>query len=247
MLLASILTYPPCDFFVIEFLLFPQGEGRVIKAVIVGDGGAGKSTLLRLVSTGEFSPQYVSTLGYEHEAIRFYTTDGLFTIKIVDTAGQESFGQFRRGTYLGCDGAIFCLDRCNFGSRQGMAGYIKEFLDLDDKKRTAVCVCTKVDMFDKRIFFSKTKCAPHGCNVSVPAWCNVNQPFLDLIRGKTDKPTIEFAKEPAPRPVHDDEPEHEASSDYVSKLAFPDSRKSFESMFHFSSRPAPKTFEGVKP
>ena len=69
------------------------------KILIIGDGGVGKSTYVRQINTGKFKSKYDTTIGMEPHSLTLLTTGGEKDIVILDTAGQEKFGNLRQEIY----------------------------------------------------------------------------------------------------------------------------------------------------
>jgi len=70
---------------------------REFKVTLVGDAGVGKTALINRLLHGEFSPNYVPTVGIE---VYPYVQDGIL-YNIWDTAGQEKFSGLGNGHYIG--------------------------------------------------------------------------------------------------------------------------------------------------
>ena len=74
----------------------PEGTPQ-FKLVLVGDGGVGKTTFVTRHRTGEYTKQYIPTVGAEVRKLPFYTNKGPLVFTVWDTAGQEKYSRLRDG------------------------------------------------------------------------------------------------------------------------------------------------------
>ena len=80
------------------------------KIVLAGDGGVGKTTYLRRFLTGEFTKNYIATVGAEVQPLDFNTTDKNMLFDIWDTAGQEKYSGVHDDYYKNAHAAIIMFD-----------------------------------------------------------------------------------------------------------------------------------------
>lgn len=81
-----------------------EEEGKGCKVVIIGDGSVGKTCLLISFVENKFPAEYVPTIFDSY----LYTLDET-PMTLIDTAGQEEFGELRPLSYEGAHVFIICF------------------------------------------------------------------------------------------------------------------------------------------
>ena len=161
---------------------------------ILGDGGVGKSTFTRILNTGVFKEEYITTIGFSLHEIELCTTHGNIKMNIYDTAGQEKFGSIRSDIYNKADAIIIMFDltaRCTYGS---IPNWYKEIKSSIKKDIPIIILGNKLDLprkvKSKQILFPKHNNLPYY-EVSVKDQTNLEKPFNDILQQLYGDDTIE--------------------------------------------------------
>ena len=114
------------------------------KIILIGNSNVGKTSIFRKLSTGDFNPKSISTIGLEKKTMEM-TLDvenkgkkekKNFNIHFFDTAGQEKFRAITKSYFKGSDGIILIYDitkRLSFEHISIWIETIKESLDNSSK------------------------------------------------------------------------------------------------------------------
>ena len=81
-------------------------RGFVFKVCVIGDGAVGKTSLITKYTEGEFSGEYIMTLGAQFTRHDMNIDGTPIELVFWDIAGQESFSTLRKGFYKGSRGII---------------------------------------------------------------------------------------------------------------------------------------------
>ena len=120
------------------------------KLVLVGDERVGKTTFIKRHLTGEFEKKYIPTIGVEVHPIKFFTTRGMVSFNIWDTAGQEQYAGLKEGYYIGSHCAIIMFDVTSRTSYTSVPRWHRD-LFRQCENIPIVLVGNKVDVKDRKI------------------------------------------------------------------------------------------------
>ena len=155
------------------------------KIVLAGDGGVGKTTYLRRFLTGEFTKNYIATVGAEVQPLDFNMTDKNMFFDIWDTAGQEKYAGVRDDYYKNAHAAIIMFDVTSRVSYKNVSNWYRDI--------RAVCpdipiilLGNKCDSSDRKVmarnitFHRKHNLAYF--DISAKSNYNFEKPFLNIAR-----------------------------------------------------------------
>ncbi|OAG29026.1 GTP-binding nuclear protein Ran [Nematocida displodere] len=172
------------------------GESVVSKKlVLIGDGGTGKTTFVKRHVTGEFTKQYIATVGAETYLLPFFTNHGTINYHVWDTAGQEKFGGLRDAYYIGSDCAIIMFDTTSRITYKNVPNWYRDLRHICPD--IPVCLCgNKVDIVDRKIKPANMKDRKSlnmvYFDISAKSNYNYDKPFLYLTRKLFNLPDLFF-------------------------------------------------------
>lgn len=169
---------------------------RSFKIVISGDAGVGKTTFVKRHKTGEFTKNYIATLGVEVHPFTFYTNKGEMRLNIWDTAGQERFGGLRTGYYINADGAIIMFDTTRQTTFDNVSTWIRDFKESCPTAPVYICG----NKSDLSIDNFRDILDDNYCLISSKSNSQFEMPFLHLLRKLTNEPDLIFIAGPAVEP-----------------------------------------------
>lgn len=124
------------------------------KVVVLGESSVGKSCLIERATRNTFSNQSVPTVGASQSCLTISTPNGMVTLDIWDTAGQEKYRALTPMYYRGADVVIICFDVTNRSSYEAVLQW-SDVLQENLPKETVIVLCaTKIDLEDDRIISS---------------------------------------------------------------------------------------------
>ena len=153
------------------------------KVILAGDGGVGKTTYLRRFLTGEFTKNYIATVGAEVQPLDFNTTDKNMLFDIWDTAGQEKYSGVRDDYYKNAHAAIIMFDVTSRVSYKNVSNWYRDI--------RAVCpdipiilLGNKCDSSDRKVMARNiTFHRNHNLayyDISAKSNYNFEKPFLNI-------------------------------------------------------------------
>ena len=85
-----------------------MSEGLKFKVTVIGNGAVGKTSLIKKYTQGEFTKEYIATLGAQFTTYSSSVNDIPVEIIFWDVAGQDNpaFSALRKNFYKGSSGAI---------------------------------------------------------------------------------------------------------------------------------------------
>lgn len=159
-------------------------DSKAIKVLIVGDSGVGKTVFVNRHRNGEFTTNYIATIGVEITPLYFETTKGRVGLNIWDCAGQEKFRDLRQD-YQGAQAAILMFDVSSKISYRNLNFWYNEIRKIALDIPIVVCG-NKCDIKERKvrpkdIIFHRQKGLQYY-DISVKSNYNYESPFLYLIR-----------------------------------------------------------------
>lgn len=155
------------------------------KILIIGDGGVGKSTYVRQINTGKFKSKYDTTIGLEPHPLTLLTSAGEKDIIILDTAGQEKFGNLRQEIYKDTQAAFIMFDLTSRITYVNVQKWHRDITDAMGEDFPIVIVGNKLDMErkvkSKLITFPKKKGIPY-VEISVKDSKDLDKPFNYILQ-----------------------------------------------------------------
>jgi GTP-binding nuclear protein Ran len=126
-------------------------ESTKIKVIIVGDGGVGKTVFVNRHRTGEFTKNYVATMGVDVNPLLFSTTEGLVVLNIWDCAGQEKFSHLGPAYYKDAQAAIIMFDVGSRTSYKNLNYWYNEVSKIAPDIPIVICG-NKCDIQERKVF-----------------------------------------------------------------------------------------------
>ncbi|KAI9917135.1 hypothetical protein PsorP6_012702 [Peronosclerospora sorghi] len=104
-----------------------ERETVIMKVLVVGNSRCGKTSLIRRFTQGDFTDEYVSTIGadFMEKTIKF---DEHLTVSLQlwDIAGQDRFAKFTRGYFREAKGAVIVCDITRTNTINAVMNWKKE-------------------------------------------------------------------------------------------------------------------------
>lgn len=201
-------------------------QSYAYKIVIVGPAAVGKSTWINRHKTGNYTKEYIPTIGVEVHPLSFYMSDGSrVALNVWDCAGQEKFASLRNGYYINAQGAIIMFDIAAKSTYEEMKNDDgKWWTNPELKGKPSVLCGNKVDnkyrQVDPTFLQSdlpklEKKVGEKIKYIEISARSNYHfdKPFLHLIRKLRGDDTLEFVSPPTVVP-----PEVEGLNEFISTL-----------------------------
>ena len=188
--------------------MFMNNENKTFKVVLVGEAQSGKTTFLRRHLTGEYTKNYVPTLGVEVHPLTFNTNRGFITFNCWGCAGDEKFKGLGEGYYIGADAALVFFDSNNPNKTtwRNITTHTREVLWVIGQTKPIVYCATKVE--DVAVaatspqlgeFFSRLSPVPRFL-ISSKSNYHYELPFLTLARKLLNDESVVFTEMPAKAP-----------------------------------------------
>ena len=97
-----------------------------IKFIVIGDQSVGKTNIISRFTKGEFSNNYIITIGLDYVSYNIKIDNKLFRLQIWDTAGSERFRSVTKGYYSNSACALIVYDITNEKSFDSIKEWVKE-------------------------------------------------------------------------------------------------------------------------
>jgi len=133
-----------------------SGRKKVLlKVIILGDSSVGKTSLMNQYVNKKFNTQYKATIGADFLTKEVSIPEGVVTMQIWDTAGNEGFQSLGVAFYRGADAGILAFDLTSKKSFDALDTWRNEFLvqasSGDPEKFPFVVLGNKVDLKEQRV------------------------------------------------------------------------------------------------
>ena len=125
-------------------------ECYVIKIIIIGNQSVGKTNLINRYVKGEFSNDYMITIGMDFLTCNLELDDKIFKLRLWDTAGSEQFRSVTKGYYSNSCCALIVYDITDVNSFISVKQWIEDCHNFASKNIHLVLVGNKIDLKDQR-------------------------------------------------------------------------------------------------
>lgn len=123
----------------------------IIKLNSVGTFAVGKTSLIRRYTNNTFSEDYLPTLGLDITVKRGIIIDAKpIRLVLMDTAGEEKFGNLRRTYFEGSLGCLAVYDITRPETLNDLNKWIKEYQDVAGKDKIISIIGNKIDLAGQR-------------------------------------------------------------------------------------------------
>ena len=121
-----------------------------MKIIIVGDSSVGKTNIINRYVKGEFSHDYMITIGMDFLTCNLELDNKIFKLNLWDTAGSEEFRSVTKGYYSSSCCALIVYDITNENSFQSVKQWIDDCQSYASKNIRLVLVGNKIDLKHNR-------------------------------------------------------------------------------------------------
>ena len=122
----------------------------VVKIIIIGNQSVGKTNIVTCYVKGEFSEDYMITIGMDFLTCNLKSDDKIFKLRLWDTAGSEKFRSITKGYYSNTCCALIVYDITNQNSFDSVKHWIEDVKNYAHKDTHLVLVGNKIDLKDQR-------------------------------------------------------------------------------------------------
>ena len=122
----------------------------IVKIIIIGNQSVGKTNIVTRYVKGEFSEDYMITIGMDFLTCNLKSDDKIFKLRLWDTAGSEKFRSITKGYYSNTCCALIVYDITNQNSFDSVKQWIEDVKNYADKDTHLVLVGNKIDLKDQR-------------------------------------------------------------------------------------------------
>jgi small GTP-binding protein len=127
-----------------------------MKVVIVGDSTVGKTCLLSRLTTGQFNPTNLPTIGAAFQNQIMTTSKGSVTLQLWDTAGQERYRALTPMYYRNAQVIVMVFDLTSSHSFNSLDDWKKDLEGKADRDVQLFLVGTKSDLVSERVVEPKS-------------------------------------------------------------------------------------------
>ena len=121
-----------------------------VKIIIIGDQNVGKTNIIHRFTDGEFSNQYMITIGMDYLSHNIKINKNIFHLQLWDTAGSERFRSITKGYFSNSACAIIVYDITNEKSFDSIKEWVNECKLYTNKNIHLVLVGNKNDLKEQR-------------------------------------------------------------------------------------------------
>ncbi|MFX0050940.1 MAG: Rab family GTPase [Candidatus Hodarchaeota archaeon] len=122
----------------------------VLKICSAGSYQVGKTSLIRRYAENKFDTNYIPTLGVDITTKRIVVDEQRIKLILMDTAGQELFGNnLRRSYYEGASGCIIVYDITRPETFEALDRWVLDFRSVSSSS-PIVIIGNKIDLEDLR-------------------------------------------------------------------------------------------------
>lgn len=121
-----------------------------MKVVVVGDSTVGKTCLLSRLTTGQFNPSNLPTIGAAFQNQILTTSKGSAALQIWDTAGQERYRALTPMYYRNAQVIVMVFDLTNNSSFTSLDDWMADLQGKADSDVQLFVVGNKADLVAER-------------------------------------------------------------------------------------------------
>ena len=133
-----------------------SGYDYLYKVVIVGDSATGKTGLMTGFAGGDFSTDYIPTIGVDFTT-RIIGLDGTrIKLQLWDTAGDPRFRAITQAYYRGAHGVIIVYDATKEKTFDNVPCWLEEVKKNTSPKATIMLVGSKCDPTEEKVVDYRT-------------------------------------------------------------------------------------------
>ena len=122
----------------------------ILKICSAGSYGVGKTSLIRRYAENKFSSSYSPTIGVDITTKRITVDDQQIKLLLVDTAGQEYFGNLRKAYYSGAFACMIVYDITRYDSFEDLSRWISDFRSVIGEEAPLAIIGNKIDLEELR-------------------------------------------------------------------------------------------------
>jgi len=112
----------------------------ILKICSAGSYQVGKTSLIRRYAENTFNDDYLPTLGVDITTKRIIVDDKPIKLILMDTAGQEMFGNIRRSYFEGCAGCLIVYDITRRESFDSLDRWVADFRSTKERETTPIVI-----------------------------------------------------------------------------------------------------------
>jgi len=116
----------------------------------VGETGVGKSCLLLRLADGNFTAQFIHTIGVDFKSRVIPVQDKMCKLQVWDTAGQERFRTITNSFYRKVSGVILAFDITDQKSFQNVSNWLEDIKKNTNPGTALILVGNKCDLEQQR-------------------------------------------------------------------------------------------------
>ena len=178
-----------------------QNECYKIKIIVIGDSNVGKTNIINRYVKGEFSQDYMITIGMDFLTCNLKLKNKIFKLNLWDTAGSEQFRSVTKGYYRNSCCALIVYDITDEKSFQSVKHWIDDCHSYAGRNIHMILVGNKIDLEqDRKVSKENAEnlAIEYGMDFyesSALSGYNIDQIFFDLcnfISHKIDKREYNF-------------------------------------------------------
>mmetsp|Transcript_16579 Transcript_16579/g.24940 ORF Transcript_16579/g.24940 Transcript_16579/m.24940 type:complete len:377 (-) Transcript_16579:214-1344(-) len=121
---------------------------RRVKILLLGDTNVGKTSIISRLTTGDFRPQLVSTVGVDYKVKKINLDSEPIQVQLWDTAGSERFHQITTSYYRGVNGIMLCFDVSVRDTFERVTHWIHNIKKYSNDNVQVLLVGNKIDLRD---------------------------------------------------------------------------------------------------
>ena len=127
-----------------------QKECYKLKIIIIGDQSVGKTNIINRYVKGEFSHDYMITIGMDFLTCNLELDNKIFKLNLWDTSGSEQFRSVTKGYYSCSCCALIVYDITNEESFKSVKQWINDCQSFASTNIHLVLVGNKIDLEQDR-------------------------------------------------------------------------------------------------
>lgn len=125
-------------------------DSQIVRCVIVGDGSVGKTCMLISYTQDKFPTEYVPTI-FENYTCQVNIASKKITLNLMDTAGQEDYGELRQLSYPQADVFIIVFSVIEPASLENAIKKWYPELQRKNPKAKKIFAGNKIDLRDEDV------------------------------------------------------------------------------------------------